>query len=304
MLIVLAHQSSSLNSCSFSDKSRNYLDSSTCFVGSPMILASNCYSRHKLAHLAVWSKTTLTTFPPKISHSNPSFNLRMIMPRDGFEEAESVAERLYRKSQKNVKKTDVDVKDVQKSEPVNENDRKTVFELELARPLGLVLKEINGYGVFVEALTNGSAILAGVRRGDRVIATCSTIGNIMWEKSSLDGILAAVNSGYLPPSSLTQPAIHVSLGTGSNHPAQHGADQVRAGCGAVLHRRLQLRRPTRRLARRPAGPAPQPAARRPPPAARPPPPPAVCLPACLLPSQPPTPKPLTACWHARLPARQ
>jgi hypothetical protein len=156
----------------------------------------------------------------RVPRTRTFLTLDMILPRDGFEEAESVAERLYRRSKKNeesaAKRVDVDQKEPQKSEPTTEDDRKTTFELDLARPLGLVLKEINGYGVFVEALTNGSAILSGVRRGDRIVATGSTIGNIMWEKNSLDGILAAVNSGEIPrivkqiPLSLLLTSAHTS----------------------------------------------------------------------------------------------
>ena len=123
---------------------------------------------------------------------------RMIMPNEGFEEPESVAERLYRRSLQRAEGKKVDStepKDTSKPDIADDGDRKTTFELELARPLGLVLKEIAGHGVYVEALTNGSALSAGVRRGDRIVATGSTIGNTMWEKNSLDGILSAVNSG-------------------------------------------------------------------------------------------------------------
>jgi hypothetical protein len=128
----------------------------------------------------------------------------MILSKKGdFEEAESVAERLYRqsiRSEKNTVKQEINKKDENPSKDDakssdSKKDRKITFEFELARPLGLVLKEVNGYGVFVEALTNGSALSAGVRRGDRIVATGSTIGNQMWEKHTLDGILSAVHSG-------------------------------------------------------------------------------------------------------------
>ena len=124
----------------------------------------------------------------------------MIMRKDEFEEAESVAERIYRRSVRDndasAKKSEsADKADTLKPDPTEADDRKTIFELELARPLGLILKEVSGHGVFIEALTNGSAASAGVRRGDRIVATGSTFGNMMWEKSSLDGILASVNSG-------------------------------------------------------------------------------------------------------------
>jgi C-terminal processing protease CtpA/Prc len=116
-----------------------------------------------------------------------------------FEEPEAVAERLYRKSKLSESSVSEDSSDETKeddSQDTEDDLQRTTFELELARPLGLVLKEINGHGVYVESLSpNGSAFAAGVRRGDRIAATGSALGNRMWEKSSLDGILAAVNSG-------------------------------------------------------------------------------------------------------------
>jgi predicted metalloprotease with PDZ domain len=133
----------------------------------------------------------------------------MILRKDEFEEAESVAERIYRRSSGTVdgsaRKKPAPSADKAGSlnpepQPLKDADnRKTIFEIELARPLGLILKEVSGHGVFIEALTNGSAALAGVRRGDRIVATGSTFGNMMWEKSSLDGILASVNSGEPRP---------------------------------------------------------------------------------------------------------
>jgi predicted metalloprotease with PDZ domain len=127
----------------------------------------------------------------------------MIIRKDEFEEAECVAERINRRS---VRDNDASLKKTEAAamadaEPTEADNGKTIFELELARPLGLILKEVSGYGVFVEALTNGSAASAGVRRGDRIVATGSTFGNMMWEKNTLDGILASVNSGALPPPS-------------------------------------------------------------------------------------------------------
>ena len=111
-----------------------------------------------------------------------------------------MAERIYRRS---LRDSDASVKKPETAAKANTelteaDNRKTIFEIELARPLGLILKEISGYGVFIEALTNGSAASAGVRRGDRIVATGSTFGNMMWEKNTLDGILASVNSGTPP----------------------------------------------------------------------------------------------------------
>eukprot|EP00291_Cryptomonas_curvata_P007462 CAMPEP_0172198800 /NCGR_PEP_ID=MMETSP1050-20130122/28304_1 /TAXON_ID=233186 /ORGANISM="Cryptomonas curvata, Strain CCAP979/52" /LENGTH=62 /DNA_ID=CAMNT_0012875693 /DNA_START=39 /DNA_END=223 /DNA_ORIENTATION=+ len=62
----------------------------------------------------------------------------MILRKDGFEEAESVAERIYRRS---VRANDASAKKPETAaktdaDPTEPDNRKTIFEIELARPLG------------------------------------------------------------------------------------------------------------------------------------------------------------------------
>jgi hypothetical protein len=96
---------------------------------------------------------------------------------------------------------------------VGENlERQTyVFEVRLSSPLGINLAEepafdemeSSGGGgggspgtvVVVQSVVPGaSADIAGLRQGDRIIATGAAIGGAMWEKRTLDGVTAAVQS--------------------------------------------------------------------------------------------------------------
>ena len=124
----------------------------------------------------------------------------MIMPGgSGFEEAEEVAERLFRlKTQ--VRDGDFDNKKPAAAKASGQEDpgQKEVVEVELFRPLGFTLKEVRGYGIYVDSVEEGgSAAIRGVQRGDRVLATSATVGGGMWEKSSMDGVLSALNSGTM-----------------------------------------------------------------------------------------------------------
>eukprot|EP00277_Geminigera_cryophila_P036523 CAMPEP_0173106580 /NCGR_PEP_ID=MMETSP1102-20130122/41136_1 /TAXON_ID=49646 /ORGANISM="Geminigera sp., Strain Caron Lab Isolate" /LENGTH=424 /DNA_ID=CAMNT_0014003745 /DNA_START=84 /DNA_END=1355 /DNA_ORIENTATION=- len=128
--------------------------------------------------------------------------LSMIMPGgSGFEEAEQVAERLFRL--KSSVQNNEDEFDGGKKPPVairtdGEMGEKKIVELDLERPLGFTLKEIAGYGIYVDCVeAGGSAEVRGVQRGDRVLATSATVGGGMWEKSTMEGVLAAVHSGTL-----------------------------------------------------------------------------------------------------------
>ena len=91
---------------------------------------------------------------------------------------------------------------------VGENlERQTyVYEVRLRSPLGIKLAEegipddMVAPGnpttfVAVQSLVSGaSAEQAGLRRGDRIVATGAAIGGAMWEKRTLDGVTAAVQS--------------------------------------------------------------------------------------------------------------
>ena len=127
---------------------------------------------------------------------------QMILPGgSGFEEAEEVAARLFRKTIGVQDRGDDDEFDASRKPAAAVAGRgdlgeKEVVEVELQRPLGFTLKEVRGYGIYVDYVDEGgSAALRGVQRGDRVLATSATMGGGMWVKSTLDGVLSALNSG-------------------------------------------------------------------------------------------------------------
>eukprot|EP00904_Undaria_pinnatifida_P010501 jgi/Undpi1/6581/HiC_scaffold_20.g09060.m1 len=67
-------------------------------------------------------------------------------------------------------------------------------DVKVKQPLGLDLGECQG-GVCVSKVRPGcSAELQGVRPGDRVVATSATLGDGLWEKNTVDGILSAVGT--------------------------------------------------------------------------------------------------------------
>ena len=134
-----------------------------------------------------------------------SGGLQMIMPGgSGFEEAEEVAKRLFRLKtavQRDDGKFDGNKRTAaatNRGGDQDDNGEKIVVEIELQRPLGFALKEVAGYGIYVDSvMAGGSAEKMGVQRGDRVLATSATVGGGMWEKSTMDGVLSALHSGTL-----------------------------------------------------------------------------------------------------------
>ena len=74
------------------------------------------------------------------------------------------------------------------------------YEVELGQPIGMVLREkpgLQGSGEVevAEVAAGGSAAQSGlVRAGDAVLATSGTIGDTLWGKSSLEGVLAAIST--------------------------------------------------------------------------------------------------------------
>lgn len=77
------------------------------------------------------------------------------------------------------------------------------YEVRLKKPLGMQLEEEmlpdsrgdKQIAVVVKGFTpDSNAVLAGVREGDRIVATSATWGDHMWSKSSLDGVIVAVSS--------------------------------------------------------------------------------------------------------------
>jgi len=172
---------------------------------------------------------------------------RVVAPRmvfgqeNGFEEAEEVAERFFRKFSRQAQEADEDAVNVPgdsaKSTGSNAAERVT-FELDLKRPLGLVLREISGYGVYVEGVTDGgSAKAAGVQRGDRVAATSATMSNKMWEKTSMEGVMAAVNSaaalrGEVRIRFERDPVLASIVCTGDEN--KDGAERARVGLARAL----------------------------------------------------------------------
>lgn len=83
------------------------------------------------------------------------------------------------------------------------------YEVELRRPLGLVLRQREGDTGLLGGIVNveragvevanvsigGSAHASGaIRAGDLVVATSGTVGDALWEKSSLEGVLAAIST--------------------------------------------------------------------------------------------------------------
>ena len=73
--------------------------------------------------------------------------------------------------------------------------RKThAFDSEVSAPLGLKLNEDDD-GVYISAVVpSGGAFAAGLRSGDRVIATSATVGDAMWPKKTLAGVESALRS--------------------------------------------------------------------------------------------------------------
>ncbi|CAN0171690.1 unnamed protein product, partial [Discosporangium mesarthrocarpum] len=68
-------------------------------------------------------------------------------------------------------------------------------EVEISQPLGMDLVDTPDMGVCVSKVhPGGSAERMGVRPGDRVVATSATLGNGLWEKNTVDGVLSAVGT--------------------------------------------------------------------------------------------------------------
>ena len=99
---------------------------------------------------------------------------------------------------------------------VNKGAEKITFEVDLKRPLGLILREIAGYGVYVDAVTaEGSANAAGVQvpfvffqSGVEMRATLKSISHrchlfdvvFVWELTEKPSIRPGVTSrAVLPP---------------------------------------------------------------------------------------------------------
>ena len=72
------------------------------------------------------------------------------------------------------------------------------FDVSLTEPLGLTLGEAQAGKdtcVYVKTVDeSGGAHAAGCRAGDRVVATSATLGDAMWPKSSIAGVVSAVRS--------------------------------------------------------------------------------------------------------------
>eukprot|EP00903_Cladosiphon_okamuranus_P006597 g6444.t1 len=67
-------------------------------------------------------------------------------------------------------------------------------DVKIKQPLGLDLVECSD-GVCISKVHKGcSAERLGVRAGDRVVATSATLGDVLWEKNTVDGILSAVGT--------------------------------------------------------------------------------------------------------------
>ena len=70
-----------------------------------------------------------------------------------------------------------------------------VYEVVLARPVGMQLMERPGSGVAVSMVYEaGNAANEGVRVGDVVLATSASIGPQMWEKSTVAGVESAIRT--------------------------------------------------------------------------------------------------------------
>ena len=70
-----------------------------------------------------------------------------------------------------------------------------VYEVVLARPVGMQLMERPGSGVTVSMVYEaGNAANEGVRVGDVVLATSASIGPQMWEKSTVAGVESAIRT--------------------------------------------------------------------------------------------------------------
>ena len=69
------------------------------------------------------------------------------------------------------------------------------FEVTIARPLGITLKQQEGMGPVVATVYEGSnAALNGVAPGDIVIATSASIGESMWPKMTVAGVESAIQT--------------------------------------------------------------------------------------------------------------
>ena len=70
-----------------------------------------------------------------------------------------------------------------------------VYEVVIARPVGMQLMERPGSGVAVSMVYEaGNAANEGVRVGDVVLATSASIGPQMWEKSTVAGVESAIRT--------------------------------------------------------------------------------------------------------------
>eukprot|EP00639_Heterosigma_akashiwo_P035895 CAMPEP_0194726378 /NCGR_PEP_ID=MMETSP0296-20130528/30939_1 /TAXON_ID=39354 /ORGANISM="Heterosigma akashiwo, Strain CCMP2393" /LENGTH=378 /DNA_ID=CAMNT_0039631329 /DNA_START=289 /DNA_END=1421 /DNA_ORIENTATION=+ len=72
-----------------------------------------------------------------------------------------------------------------------------VFEVTMTPPLGLQLSQTKGSGVIIDDVLAGSvAATAGLRAGDRVVATSATFGPDLWPKSTMEGVVSALNTRF------------------------------------------------------------------------------------------------------------
>eukprot|EP00752_Nemacystus_decipiens_P004025 g3686.t1 len=76
-------------------------------------------------------------------------------------------------------------------------------DVKIKQPLGLDLAECSE-GVCISKVRKGcSAERQGVRAGDRVVATSATLGDVLWEKNTVDGILSAVGTRLVLSNTVT-----------------------------------------------------------------------------------------------------
>eukprot|EP00640_Fibrocapsa_japonica_P005201 CAMPEP_0113947368 /NCGR_PEP_ID=MMETSP1339-20121228/64338_1 /TAXON_ID=94617 /ORGANISM="Fibrocapsa japonica" /LENGTH=207 /DNA_ID=CAMNT_0000953933 /DNA_START=97 /DNA_END=717 /DNA_ORIENTATION=+ /assembly_acc=CAM_ASM_000762 len=73
------------------------------------------------------------------------------------------------------------------------------FEVTLSEPMGLNLVQLEGpaMGVVVDSVeSNSLGEKAGVVKGDRVVATSATMGDQLWKKNTLEGVMSALNTRF------------------------------------------------------------------------------------------------------------
>jgi len=75
-------------------------------------------------------------------------------------------------------------------------EREEVWDVIVRKPLGmsLIQEELGGPVVVSEVEKGGSADVAGIQKGDAIVAVSNSLGSRMWNTRSVDGVISAVTT--------------------------------------------------------------------------------------------------------------